>query len=244
MATRSRTAWWALLTMLAVPGGCTNGSDPSDGGGDELVHPTDTDGEVDADRDDGADVGADADAEDEAESSFDSAVAGDADVADGAEAEAGACGGGWYDPSSGLCWQDPPPYSVFDWNAAMAYCAALELGGYGPGSWHLPTISELRSLIRGCPAVETGGSCGVIDTCLGSGCENDSCLGCSSLGGPGAGGEYWPSALRGTAHWCWSSSSVAAGGASYAWLVYFLNGYLVNYVKTTALDARCVRPGP
>ena len=180
--------------------------------------------------DDGTDESGDTDPDAEAEAEGDGSMT--------------TCAGGWYDSSSDLCWQDPAPYSEFDWNAAMAYCAALDLGGYGPGSWHLPTISELRSLVRGCPATETGGPCGVIDACLGPTCENDSCLGCASLGGPGAVGEYWPSALRGTAHLCWSSSSVAAGGAAYAGLVYFANGYVVNYVKTTTLNVRCVRPGP
>ena len=123
----------------------------------------------------------------------------------------------------------------------MTYCDGLALGGRD--DWHLPTINELRSLIRGCPATETGGSCGVTDTCLGDGCRNDACVGCSFLGGPGTGEAYWPPRLGGTAYWYWSSSSYA-GGASNAWSVAFHCGYVDYYDETLTVYVRCVRPGP
>ena len=58
----------------------------------------------------------------------------------------------WHDPKSGLTWQNPPSDVRMDLKTATAYCSSLTLDG-GSG-WRLPTIGELRSLIRGCPAIE------------------------------------------------------------------------------------------
>src|SRR4030042_1163627 len=66
------------------------------------------------------------------------------------------------DPVSGLTWQKAPPSKYLSWEEAITYCEELSVAG---GGWHLPTISELRSLIRGCDATGTGGSCGVAVSC-------------------------------------------------------------------------------
>jgi hypothetical protein len=131
----------------------------------------------------------------------------------------------------------------------VEYCNALDLGGYGPGSWHLPTIGELRSLIRGCPATETGGPCGVTDTCLDAVCWDDSCTGCSYFGGPGADGAYWPPELRGTSGttaFLLYSSSACADRPHTAWVVVFDDSGLGDsYTEDGGRgDVRCVRPGP
>ena len=203
-------------------------------GGDDAEAEAEADAEAaadvvpDADVDHGVD--ADADADVEAES--------DAD----ADGDAGACDGAWRDPTTGYLWENPPVAGM-RWDEAVTYCNGLRLCGYGPGSWHLPTVSELRTLIRGCPATESGGWCGVTDSCLSDSCEWEPCVGCGYLSGPGPGGCYWDSALGGWCSWYWSSSS-SAGGASYAWTVYFNYGYVGYYDETYTDSVRCVRRGP
>jgi hypothetical protein len=163
-----------------------------------------------------------------------------ADEAAPAEVDGATCPG-WFDPASGLCWQDPPDDGLRSWDEAITYCTTLVLGGLG--SWHLPTISELRSFIRGCPATETGGTCGVTDACLASRCS-DACRGCPLLGGPDARGAYWPPGLGGTVVQYWSSSPWAEDAAFYAWAVAFNGGAVFNNNKTYRYVIRCVRPGP
>jgi hypothetical protein len=203
----------------------------------------DSSAEAEADADPDVDVGVDADAGADVDVDVDADAGTDVDV--DADAGPSTCSGGWYDPSSDLCWQDPPDETGRNWDAAVAYCNGLSLGGHGPGSWHLPNIDELRSLVRGCPDIETGGACRVTEACLGDGCYDSACYpaDCGALGGPGAGGCYWPAGPGGPCLWYWSSSSYA-GGASYAWLVDFYNGYVDRNVKIGTHYVRCVRRGP
>lgn len=205
--------------------------------------------DADAGRDGDAE-GADADVVLDAEA--DAAIDGDAEVDDGEEADADAeadggglveCAGGWYDPTTGLCWQDPSGELPLIWDDAMTYCDGLSLGGHGSGSWHLPSIDELRSLIRGCPGTTTGGGCDVTDSCLDVSCWSDPCTGCSNFGGPGEGGCYWDAALAGECNSHWASSPYS-GDDSFAWSVAFYGGYVHNYEKVFSGYVRCVRPGP
>jgi hypothetical protein len=148
----------------------------------------------------------------------------------------------WCDGTSGLCWQDPPRGDPIPWYSAVDYCHTLDLGGHGPGSWRMPTISELRSLIRGCPENMTGGRCGVTDSCLDMICY-DGCTACPVLGGPGTDGAYWPAGVSGPVSWYWSSSSLA-DSSSVAFYVYFNHGYVGYAAKTNPCYVRCVRGGP
>jgi hypothetical protein len=91
-------------------------------------------------------------------------------------------------------WQTAPSPARYILSTAQAYCAGLTLGGYH--DWRVPDIDALRSLIRGCPATMTGGSCGVTDQCLKSSCYTSSCGGCAQDAGP-ANGCYWPSQIDG-----------------------------------------------
>jgi len=151
------------------------------------------------------------------------------------------------DPNSGLMWQVEPTGGPMMWsfgdddtsgdNTAISHCPDISLGGYS--DWRLPTISELRSLIRGCDDTETSGFCFVTDECLEEACRNDLCNGCSNGGGP-AGGCYWPSQMQGACNWYWSSSAVFAYDYL-AWVVDFYNGYVDYNIYYSFYFVRCVR---
>ena len=86
---------------------------------------------------------------------------------------------GWLDETTNLRWQTEYPNlkagevsterkATHTWSEAVAYC--LELGD----GWRLPTVTELRTLIRGCDRIEWDtewtsvpeGVCAVHDNCL------------------------------------------------------------------------------
>ena len=150
-----------------------------------------------------------------------------------------------FDPSSGLYWQNPPSTEEHDWRSAMSYCSGLSLAGHGPGSWHLPTISELRTLARGCTSGVTGSTCRVTDTCLASGCQDIACVGCQPGGGPGYSGAYLPPPVVGPTSrmFYWSSSSLR-GRPAWAWQVNFGVGGVIRRRKSERSPVRCVRRSP
>ena len=152
------------------------------------------------------------------------------------DVEIESTGGPWTDPGSGLTWQNPPE-SEMTWQESMDYCEGLTLDGHA--DWHLPTISELRSLMRGCPDTQTGGSCGVVDECLSGACSSDKCYGCSGDGGPD-GGCYWPVEAEGPCSWYWSSSTREYSDDS-AWHINFGYGGIASPNKAYSSHVRCVR---
>ena len=151
----------------------------------------------------------------------------------------GSSGDTWTDPTSGRTWQVVPTGGNMNWSDAKSHCAGLSLDG---GGWHLPSISELRTLIRGCPGTVTDGACKVTDFCLSylSCWEFGACHTCSWEDAP-AGGCFWPDEMQGFCSWYWSSSP-AEDVDDYGWIVGFHLGhvkkYLVNY---GSMPVRCVR---
>lgn len=157
----------------------------------------------------------------------------------------------WRDSTSGLTWQNPPAddHPNLSWQEALDYCSNLTLGGYS--DWRLPTISELRSLVRGCSATVTGGTCGVTDSCRSyDSCNSTTCIGCASGSGP-SGGEYWPTQCGGWDYAigssCYRSSSVNSSDTSSAWELCFVTGGVVSMSKDASgyydgvTNVRCVR---
>ena len=137
----------------------------------------------------------------------------------------------WYDQSSGLEWETQSSGDDLDWDEAQQHCADLVLAGHS--DWRVPTIGELRSLVRGCPGTEIGGSCKILEgqcvtnpTCL-----NDACKGCSGFLGPGPIGTYWPDEMGVPGpgeHWSSTlvQTDIPLGDA--AWSVDFMSGKVGN----------------
>lgn len=97
-----------------------------------------------------------------------------------------------------LNWSEKASEKMFA-RDAIDYCENLSENGHN--DWRLPTIGELRTLIQNCEGTETGGTCGVTDTCLSQNdCKNKACDGCedktiqySKLGDKGL---FWSSSFR------------------------------------------------
>ena len=146
----------------------------------------------------------------------------------------------WTDSTTGSMWQNGATVGSdnYDQPDAESYCTGLTWGGYS--GWSLPDIDQLRSLIQGCPATGTGGSCDVTDSCLLESCENDSCGGCSD-GGPGPGGAYWPPEITGNVFcWYWSSLGFTDDTGSYGWGVYFSSAD-ITYAGVANVEGNCAR---
>ena len=165
----------------------------------------------------------------------------DGDTADSDETADGdmTVRGTWYDSASGLTWENPPyPYGMA-WQQAKDYCSSLS------GGWRLPTISMLRSLIRGCPVNITGGDCSITDHCTDSGCHWN-CYSCPFMEGP-ADGCYWPDSMEGAcAFFYWSSVPISdyEGGGTGVWGVEFEYGGMDGRVddgQGASGHVRCVR---
>ncbi len=166
---------------------------------------------------------------------------------DAADDDANA-GDTWDDLIAGLTWQLKPPSTAMRWYDAKAYCESLALAG---GGWHLPGISDLRTLIRGCIGTGFGGACGVWDECFSyADCyllggdqdeNNNPCRGCSLLTGPGYGGAYWPPELYGEITYYWSSTAAEDPVGNDAWGVSFRDGVVTFNMIDLSYSARCVR---
>ncbi|MBZ0273860.1 DUF1566 domain-containing protein [bacterium] len=152
----------------------------------------------------------------------------------------------WTDASTGLTWQSAR-FEEVEWKSANQHCDDLQVSGFD--DWRLPSISELRTLVRGCAATESGGSCGVTDDCAAFSddeagnkdaaaggesradpktsdddgdpppCADHTCLGCDVGDGPND-GCFGVSELEGECDWYWSSS-VITDIPEYPWILQF-----------------------
>ncbi|MDD5306947.1 MAG: DUF1566 domain-containing protein [Deltaproteobacteria bacterium] len=220
-------------TGTGTADGDTDGDADGDADGDtdsDADSDSDTDADSDADADGDTDGDTDSDTDGDTDSDTDSDTDGDTD----ADTD---CAEEWYDSTSKLSWQVTLSGGEMQWQPAVDHCGGLVLCGHD--DWRLPTIGELRSLIRGCPATGTGGTCGVTDGCPSDSCWSQACYDCSFEGGPDN-GCYWPAEIEGDcSYWCWSSSH--ASDVYKAWYVGFNLGYVDHFDKVNTIYARCVR---
>jgi hypothetical protein len=146
--------------------------------------------------------------------------------------------GCWLDPDSGLCWEVLPGRDSLFWDDAIARCQGLTLGD--SEDWYVPNLTELRTLVRGCPATEIGGACPLLDGSTFSDFE-PACRGCDDGQGPGEGGCYWPSELAGSCqdyHW---SSSEDAEDSDFVFPILFRDARISRGLKPFGNYVRCVR---
>lgn len=107
----------------------------------------------------------------------------------------------FHDVESNLDWQDPPAPNFYQvgcgggyrhawvsWQVAKEYCGNLTWAGRS--GWRLPSIDELRSLVRECPATMPGGACKVSESCPSISCHNNDCH-CALSTNP-----YWPAQMH------------------------------------------------
>lgn len=144
---------------------------------------------------------------------------------------------GWYDESTGYCWENPSSDDHMNYEDAEAHCASLGVG------WRMPDIDELRTLIRGCSTTVTGGSCTVSEDpeCLSWKCAETGCDMCTGSEGPGTGGCYWSSELTGACDF-YMSSSIDTGTVpigDYRWAVGFRNAAIGSFSGNYRI--RCIR---
>jgi hypothetical protein len=145
----------------------------------------------------------------------------------------------WKDDATGLTWQDPPFPDQSGWSDGRAACEALSLDGHA--DWRLPTVDELRTLVRGCAATVTGGSCGVTDACFTDACFTDVCQGCVENGGPGSDGSYRLPVLTGDYMTSWTSLG-PNDAPDQAWTVGFGGAHVLTYPRDQDnINTRCVR---
>lgn len=146
------------------------------------------------------------------------------------------CDKPYNDPATGLFWSRRSPADM-KWKAASTYCDSLSEEGFS--DWHLPTISELRTLIQNCPGTETGGECKVSDSCLSLEECHDYDL-CECNYDPDESGKY--SKLSDT-NVLWSSSMLQGDDdLDYRlWVVDFRDGYIGSEDMNSPLYFRCVR---
>ena len=128
------------------------------------------------------------------------------------------------DPATNYVWSAETEETMA-WEAAKEHCENLEEGGFK--DWHLPTISELRTLVQGCDATMTGGTCTVTDDC-----QSGSCISGCSCDGTDSGYSKF-----GNTTWEWSLTKLANNE------VFFVIGFQYGVVTPSSgsMHARCVR---
>ncbi|MBN2361574.1 MAG: DUF1566 domain-containing protein [Deltaproteobacteria bacterium] len=157
--------------------------------------------------------------------------------------------GCWYDSTSQIEWQEPPTTTQMTFQEAATYCRGLVHGGYD--DWNVPSISELRSLVRGCSLTVSGGDCGVTDGCYSTApmCYNaEECNAgtpptCGPFGGPGTIGCYMDPALAGSNGICDKKYWSCAHPSNELWTVNFATATVALWYAAFDANVRCLRGG-
>jgi hypothetical protein len=138
----------------------------------------------------------------------------------------------WTDPDTKYVWSSK--ISGINLQDALQYCDNLSENGRS--DWHLPNISELRTLVKECKATESKGECGVTEYCTYGECWSDVCEGCK--------GSDTVSFSKIGDRLVLLSSSLTQNDVS-AWTLNFRNGSIFAKELLTVFGAvRCVAIDP
>ena len=123
------------------------------------------------------------------------------------------------------------------WLEAVSYCKNLYELGYS--DWRLPTVDELRTLIKDCPKTESGGSCGLTDECI---TEEESVYNCFEPQSCNCAHRYsyqGDSSYSKLGDWeaLWSSIPNDCRNDEDAWFVYFGDGGI--HQPTASANVAC-----
>ena len=145
----------------------------------------------------------------------------------------------WTDSETGLTWQLEASSAPLPWEDAETHCEALSIDG---ALWRMPNIGELRTLVRGCPAVTSGSDTCEIEPggCLDNTCDDgDLCETCPFGKGP-INNCYRPEEFLGACFtWYWSATETAKT-EDRAWGMNFDGAYLQPGLKTIPQLVLCV----
>ena len=137
------------------------------------------------------------------------------------------------DPETDLIWSKKT--GVMTWGEAVSYCN--DMNKDGENIWHLPTISELRTLVRNCEGTVFGGSCGIDDDCLNDARCNQGghCEECSEKANEIG---YYSKFFEFDDLW---SSSEVGDEENSAWYIDFWNANLKFKQEDETSSTRCVK---
>ena len=132
--------------------------------------------------------------------------------------------------ASGRYWS---PKYYGNWASAKTHCQNLTYGGYS--DWHLPTISELRTLVtpRACSRTHPYGECPITDRDYFQSSYKKGKCHCDK--------EGWKKSVLGDTGRMWSATQSDNGRV---WYIYFNSGSIYADNKSdpyNSMDYRCVR---
>ena len=140
-----------------------------------------------------------------------------------------------HDTTNKITWS-PLSAGTMDWDSAVSYCDNLDMIGYT--DWRLPTIDELRTLVRSCSNTQTDGACAISDpnalaygnyvanNCQCEPVENNE--GLYSIFGDNDTVTLW-------------SSSEYTSVADFAWYLDFANAGVSSHSMSGSYNVRCAR---
>jgi len=148
------------------------------------------------------------------------------------------------DKKYGLVWSKKN-FGDMTWENALEYCRENRAGLPGSG-WHLPTIGELRTLIIGCPATESGGRCPAKEGCRSEqdcygGDWKANCAPCKAHKGLGPEGCYMDKAFDDPCYFYWSSTRCPWSSSAFSVHFLFYDGSVYSEDVYFLNGVRCVR---